>query len=472
MHARSLSSSVSRALSASRAKAEVTLRRLSTGVRVGRASEGAAELARIHSLNGQIRGLQAGQRSLNQGISLLRTGEGGLRSQMDLLQRMRELAVQHASESYSTSDRAMIQAEFDSHRLELDRIAEQTQYNGRSLLNGTSPSINLQVGPTSSDALTLSLPTSKSVNLGTIHELSTASYNANIVLVDQDAFMAGDLLLGGVPIWATTAGDDSTSSNGPAASAIAKAQAINDGTASHGVTATINPTVVTGASAVATFAIAAGFTTINDVDIGAVNVLANDADGALRTAINAVSDQTGVVAALSSANRLVLTAEDGRNIKTSNTSLVAFIGGRVYISSLNLRADRAIEIGGADPGKVGLSGGETSSQQATLFSSGLAGEGGVTAIEVIDVAIQQLGQQQAEVGALLARVEHGIDSVGAAVENAQAARGWIRDADFAAEAARWSRHQTLQSASASLLAQANVESRQAFALLAQTLRQT
>ncbi|MEL6183440.1 MAG: flagellin [Myxococcota bacterium] len=212
---------MSRALDRNQRKATVALRRLATGSRVERASDGAAELARVNALRAQLAGYRAASRSIEANQALLRTAETALGEQMTILQRMRELTVRYSSGSLSAVDRTHIQAEFETSRSELDRIAEQTQFNGHPLLTGAAQTLGLTLGPSPGDRLSYSLRASRSGSLGTVHELTTSAYNANIVLADQDAFASGDVLLSGSPVRPTVACDDSVSSQGAAASAIA-----------------------------------------------------------------------------------------------------------------------------------------------------------------------------------------------------------------------------------------------------------
>jgi flagellin len=113
-----------------------SLEKLSSGLRIGRAADDAAGLSISEKMRGQISGLNQASRNAQDGISLLQTAEGALQETHSILQRMRELAVQSASDTVTTEDRAEIQKEIDALREEIDRIANTTQFNTKNLLDG------------------------------------------------------------------------------------------------------------------------------------------------------------------------------------------------------------------------------------------------------------------------------------------------------------------------------------------------
>ena len=140
------------ALSAQRALASVTerlsgnYRRLATGLRISTASDDAAGLAVSERLRAQIRSLDQAKRNAADGVSLVQTGEGALSEVSSILLRLRELAVQSANGSISSSDRETLDEEFQSLVDEVDRIGRATEFNGIKLLDGSSSSITFQVG--------------------------------------------------------------------------------------------------------------------------------------------------------------------------------------------------------------------------------------------------------------------------------------------------------------------------------------
>lgn len=124
------------------------LQKLSSGLRINRAADDAAGLAISEKMRSQIRGLDQATRNAQDGISLIQTAEGALNETHSILQRMRELSVQAANDTYTSGDRQNIQAEIDQLTSEIDRIAGTTQFNGKSLLDGSTSAV------VSSDKLT------------------------------------------------------------------------------------------------------------------------------------------------------------------------------------------------------------------------------------------------------------------------------------------------------------------------------
>ena len=113
-----------------------SMEKLSSGLRINRAGDDAAGLAISEKMRGQIRGLTQSSRNAADGISMIQTAEGALNETTNILQRMRELAVQAGNDTNTTSDRAEIQKEIDALTEEVDRIANNTEFNTQKLLNG------------------------------------------------------------------------------------------------------------------------------------------------------------------------------------------------------------------------------------------------------------------------------------------------------------------------------------------------
>jgi flagellin len=118
-----------------------SLEKLSSGMRINRAADDAAGLAISEKMRSQIRGLDQAQRNAQDGISLIQTAEGALSETHSILQRMRELAVQAANDTYTSTDRQNIQSEIDQLTAEIDRISSSTQFNGKNLLDGSTAAL-------------------------------------------------------------------------------------------------------------------------------------------------------------------------------------------------------------------------------------------------------------------------------------------------------------------------------------------
>ncbi|WP_443094333.1 flagellin N-terminal helical domain-containing protein, partial [Pseudoduganella buxea] len=135
-----------RNLSSSASALSTSLQRLSSGLRINSAKDDAAGLAISDRMNSQIRGMTQATRNANDGVSMAQTAEGALSSSGDILQRVRELAVQSSNASNSASDRQALQTEVTQLGSELNRIAQTTTFNGQALLDGSMGTANFQVG--------------------------------------------------------------------------------------------------------------------------------------------------------------------------------------------------------------------------------------------------------------------------------------------------------------------------------------
>ncbi|MFK8047109.1 MAG: flagellin [Halioglobus sp.] len=224
-----------RNLNSSQGDLNTSLQRLSSGLRINSAKDDAAGLAIAERFTTQIKGLNQAGRNANDGISLAQTAEGALQEVTNNLQRIRELAVQSSNATNSASDRNALQTEVTQLLSEIDRVADQTQFNGVALLDGSFTGAVFQVGANSGETITVAATTD-----------------------------------------ANTAALGSVTQNTSAGLAVA----------------------ASGLTGFAT-AIAAGGVTINGTDIGAIAGAGSAAEraGQLVNAINNVSQQTGVGAA-------------------------------------------------------------------------------------------------------------------------------------------------------------------------------
>ncbi|MFK7861404.1 MAG: flagellin [Granulosicoccus sp.] len=145
-----MSLTAQRNLNSSQGALATSMQRLSSGLRVNSAKDDAAGLAIAERMNTQVRGMNVAIRNANDGISLSQTAEGGLQEMSNMLQRMRELAVQSANGTNSASDRNNLDLEFQALDLEIGRIATTTQFNGQTMLNNDGSEIVFQVGANTS----------------------------------------------------------------------------------------------------------------------------------------------------------------------------------------------------------------------------------------------------------------------------------------------------------------------------------
>src|SRR5215510_8439059 len=165
-----MSLNAQRNLSTSGSQLATSLQRLSSGLRINSAKDDAAGLAISDRMTTQISGLNQAARNANDGISLAQTTEGALQEVTNNLQRIRELAVQSANATNSDSDRAALDQEVQQRLAEVNRIATQTSFNGRKVLDGSFGNATFQVGANVGETISVGLATSvKNADIGNIN---------------------------------------------------------------------------------------------------------------------------------------------------------------------------------------------------------------------------------------------------------------------------------------------------------------
>lgn len=210
-----------RQMMASGSELDQAMERLSSGKRINTAADDAAGLSISNRMTSQIRGLDQAIRNANDGVSLIQTAEGALDESTNILQRMRELAIQASNGVYSDADRATLDAEVQQLVAELDRIADTTSFNGQNILDGTLNNVALQIGSEANETVSFSIQAMDTQTLGlgsTTSDLSgdrltdlnnlntnVAGDNTNAVLTFGD----GDILINGQGLSAFTGASDS-----------------------------------------------------------------------------------------------------------------------------------------------------------------------------------------------------------------------------------------------------------------------
>ena len=321
---------------------KASMERLSTGLRINSAKDDAAGLAITNRMTSQIRGYAVAIRNANDGLSMAQTAEGALGQVSDMLQRMRELAVQSSNGAMSTSDRKSLQLEVDQLKTEIQNIATKTNHNNIKLLDGSAGKVQLQTGVNSGDTMKMSFDSVQTKDIGVGSKASLSSVGGTIT--QTPAMLSGDLVLNGVVVGASLTTDDQLSTNNKDASAIAKAAAINRVTDQSGVTATVDQTTVYGAGMTYT----AGLTGTITINGDATATVAANSDleimrDSVATAINNISKKTGVIATNThdDIQGVVLTAADGRNITiamggTLTSAVTGLAAADTYVGTYNL----------------------------------------------------------------------------------------------------------------------------------------
>jgi flagellin len=441
------------------------MQRLSSGLRINSAKDDAAGLAISERMTTQIRGSNQAARNANDGISLAQTAEGDLTQISANLQRMRELAVQSANATNSTSDRAALDAEVQALSAEIDRSAQNSSFNGTKLLDGSFVAQRFQVGAngTASDSITVTgVASARTSSLGGSGTSTVTSLPGGVTTAP---LVAGDLTLNGLQVGSATTGAAPGQST---SSAYSIALAINAVSSQSGVTAIAQASTVTGIVPTAFAAVTASATlTVNGIQIG--NIAAGGtvvgAGANTAAAINLVSAQSGVTATADNTGKVTLTAADGRDIVLGAGFLGGATGGLsagTNHGAITLDTNNAagIVISGGTPANAGFAAGTTSpTTTLTVLSIAsinvLTATNATNALAAIDGALTTINSSRAALGAVQNRFSSVVTSLQTTAENLTASRSRIQDADFALETANLSRAQILQQAGTAMVAQAN-----------------
>ncbi|MFW2355092.1 flagellin [Hydrogenophaga sp.] len=281
-----MSMTAQRNLTQSAGSLATSMQRLSSGLRVNSAKDDAAGLAISERMNAQVRGLNVAARNANDGISLAQTAEGALGKVGDMLQRMRELAVQSSNATNNQTDRNALDAEVTALKDEIGRVAGSTKFNGTSLLDGSFASQSFQVGANAGETITVSTIADVTLaNLGGTTNIATTSVAASALTGFATAIPAGGVTINGVDIGAVTAAGSAGERANQMVSAINKVSAQTNVGASYdaatgqiSLRSTSGSIVVAGASATVPIAgFAAGTTAaVATTGIAGLNVQSFD----------------------------------------------------------------------------------------------------------------------------------------------------------------------------------------------------
>jgi flagellin len=378
------------------------MERLSTGQRINSAGDDAAGLAISSRMTSQINGLNMAVRNANDAISMVNTADGAYIEASNMMQRMRELAVQAASGTMGSTDRTALDTEFQALSDQIQDIGANTQWNGTNILDdtvGTTGSVNFQVGANASQTVT--------TDFGSLSSGATAVIDSNLpdnngsetdaiakvtitgTLVDGDQI---SFMINSKPVvWTINATDVTTlTGNGTTAA---------NGTVAFGTTAQ---------------GYSAGYTAATTLDGGA------DTASGLAIAGTAVTGQFSI------------TATGSANTESFTLS--------------NVRVTRGIT---KDTARVAI----TTVEQATA------------AMNALDTAITAMNTQRSTFGAAVNRLEYTADNLANVSQNTSASRSRILDADYASETTELARTQIIQQAGTAMLSQANQAAQSVLALL-------
>ncbi|MBR7632679.1 flagellin N-terminal helical domain-containing protein [Janthinobacterium lividum] len=464
-----------RNLSTSQSALSTSLQRLSSGMRINSAKDDAAGLSISDRMTSQINGMTQATRNANDGVSLAQTAEGALSSSGDILQRIRQLAVQSSNATNSASDRQALQTEVGQLNSELNRIAQTTSFNGQALLDGTMGTANFQVG---ADANQL-------ISANGANFLTSTYGNNRVENAAVQAASTSSAAAGAVKISGKFGSADITTTTASTAKSVAAA--VNAKTANTGVTADARTDVNLDLGAEAySFKIAsdnATDVTVSFAVTGGANTAADFAAGI--NAINAQTAKTGVTAQYDSVSQgIKMSNATGADIKITNTQTNVKLnvatydekGAKISAGAFDAKASTATAVANGRvtfDGDSSFSVNETTATGLKLTGGTAVGanqgstlksvaqldvttfEGAQLALKVTDAALSTVNSQRAQYGALQSRFSSAISNLQSTTENLSASRSRIVDTDFAAETASLTRGQILQQAGTAMLAQAN-----------------
>lgn len=447
------SMTIRRGLLRTQAELSTSIERLSSGLRINSGRDDPAGLGITTRLGARVRSVNQAIRNVNTGISAVQTAEDALSTSSQIVERIREIAVQSINDTNTSSDRASLQSEVGSLIEELDRISSSTEFNTFKLLDGSFRDKSISVGIDADDSIRITIPNSRAGRLGARAEVTGSAVN-------NAQLTAGAISVNGQSIAASDGADDTLSSTLASASAIAKAAAVNALGGLTGVLAVAQPNVVTSQQSVTAHNLTAGGFLINGIDIGVVTgILDDDSGGLLTAAINSQASATGVTAELDSVNgRITLTASDGRNLDLDvQTNRLDIYSSETFLAPLRLSSNEQFVVGGASSAAIGVA--------ATLFAVDFSDTvatvnvatkaGANDALAAIDAAVDQISRRRGDLGAIQNRLTSAVEGLQSASENLSQAKSRIEDADFAQETAILARSSILEQAGVALLAQAN-----------------
>ena len=477
---------------------ETSMRRLSTGYRINSAKDDAAGLQIANRMTSQINGLTVAVRNANDGISISQTAEGAMNESTAILQRMRDLSVQSASDSNDSVDRSALQKEVTQLSSELDRISGTTTFGGQKLLDGTFTDKHFQIGANANETIDITIASVNSANLGTSGAGLTFD---GFTMLGADTLVAQTLTfdVDGV----TTDIDVASTSTAKSLAADITANVANlSATASNKVAITFSVEIAEGAD-LKLVVDGVDFEQAYDADSSTLGLLKDklvaagiaatiDDENTIITLTNDTGENFSILASGNSATETPLAEKEvtvqGYNSDGSTTAgAVAAVVDQTAATSVSVRgavtfvaedtaSSYSVNTSLADAG-TSLTGATSDSpvtgtvDAATAVNETVASidisdyAGAQRAIGIIDSAIADIDVERGNLGAIQNRFQHTIFNLQSIRENMTASRGRVKDTDYAAEMAQMTKQQILKQASIANLAQANEMARDVLYLL-------
>jgi flagellin len=497
-------------LSSNQATTSKSLEKLSSGLRINRAGDDAAGLAISEKMRSQIRGLDTASRNSNDGISLIQTAEGALNETHSILQRMKELAVQSANDTNTNEDRAEIQKEIKQLTTEITRIAKDTEFNTKKLLDGSMGSTATMGGALGTAGVTATVAAGTPPLEGT--------YNVSITRTapEAESDLAATAYTGTITGTITFNGTDWDNADGAGNAGALPANLTISGTPRVGDKIALQAAVTPeGTFTNTNFTTAPTFTEANiavgvatgsyaftythattswtmSVDGGAATAFdpANFGDYGLTAPVAVAGDDgDGFTVAVTTAKALasaIVTKAPATTTSTISASITDSNGNAVSASTFDFKNIDSLTSGVATTGTISVDNrnasifqiGANAGQNTMLSINNMDAESlGVDALDLttqktadaaistIDSAISTVSSQRAALGAMQNRLDHTINNLATASENLTAAESRIRDVDMAKEMMEFTKNNILSQASQAMLAQANQQPQSVLQLL-------
>ena len=381
-----------------------TMERLSTGLRINSAKDDAAGLAISSKMTSQINGLNQAVRNANDAIGMIQVEEGAMKEVSNMLQRMRELAVQAISDSNTSSDRTALDAEFTQLASEVQRVGSNTQWNGTDLIDGSKGTAVFQIGANASQTVSHTFADLEVANAASDAHTGVATSNSGSPTV-------ATMVFGGATSGTSYALGDTVTFTVDSVAYSAKVTSVSSGT--------ITGLTMHGSS-----------TEVKSSTTDAASIAATTNGGSMTLATTA-------------ANTFTVTSG------TTGDSLMTV----AYVTATS---------DGASVDKGSVSRGLTA---AAMYADISSAAGANSAIKSIDQVLSDVDSARATSGAVMNRLEYAADNLTNVAQNSAAARSRILDADYAAETTELARTQIIQQAATAMLAQANASASQVLALL-------
>ena len=394
------------AMKANQRAMDTTMERLATGLRVNSAKDDAAGLAIGTKMDSQIRGMQQGVRNANDGISMLQTVDGAAQQITNLLQRMRELAVQGQNDTNSTSDLNNLNDEFAALATEIDRIADRTEFNGTSMMNTTSGvTKTITVGPDKDDKI----------------DVVVGDFNLN----------AGAAISKSVDTLTITA---------------ANIQDLTSGTNAEFYITDSSGAVLT----------------INQTEIGNVTDMTDFSDATVAGLVAAINTAIDLDATFEQMDAVAVGNTITFTQSVAGAGGIASVGGKSDATTTLASVGSGVVRTTNGDANVLQPMGDDLSGYKTAANNLVEAEGTIAAL---DVAITGVNTARASFGANISRLEFSVDNLNVAINNTSAARSAVMDADYASETTELARTQIISQASTAMLSQANQQAQSVLALL-------